>query len=80
MKRLFCFFGLHLHLNYHIKWVDHPEGMLGYWYCPTCLTTFNGYIHERNKDGGASGWRIREASKTEVKNFLRRQNDTIQPS
>lgn len=66
MRKLFCFIGLH---SYRIKWIKHPEGMLGYWYCPICLNSFNGFIHKPNQNGGASAWIIRKVCQTEVKDF-----------
>lgn len=68
IRKFFCLVGLHLHLFYHIKWIDHPEGKLGYWYCPTCLKPFDGYIHK--PDGKyISGIRIRNVNNNEIKTF-----------
>ena len=71
MKKLFCLIGLHLHLYFKIKWIEHYEGMLGYWYCPTCFAAFNGFVHKLNKDG-ASAYRIKELNKTEVRKYVGR--------
>ncbi len=65
---LLCLVGLHCERR--VAWVEHPEGVLGYWYCPKCSTTFHGYIHEPNPDGRVSAHRVRDVSKQEVKKFL----------
>lgn len=71
MKKLFCSIGLHWF--YHITWVDHPEGKLGFWYCPTCLKTFNGHIHKPNPPGykTVSGIRIRNVIEEEVRSYVK---------
>ena len=68
MKRLLCFFGLHLMCR--VKWIKHPEGMLGYWHCQTCHAIFKGHIHKLN-DSGISAWRIRNVSKKEILSFVK---------
>ena len=72
-----CYLGLHFHWFYCINWIDHPEGKLGYWYCQTCKTAFNGYIHKPNPPRNGvpaktvSAFRIRDVPKKEVKKFLK---------
>lgn len=63
-----CLIGIHH--RYHIRWVKCNQGVLGYWHCPDCFTTFDGVIHKANEDGTASASQIREVSKKEVRKFL----------
>ena len=81
-----CFTNLaHLVLPQRIRWVEHPEGCLGYWYCNSCGKTFDGCIHEpnpprKNLKGElvrktVSCYRIRVLSAREVRKELKQLNN-----
>ncbi len=83
LLKFLCFTGLaHLVLPQKIRWVEHPEGCLGYWYCNWCGRTFDGCIHEpnpprKNFPKRPSGNRIRVLSSREVRKELSKLDNPL---